>query len=153
MVALHLQIAYFHIPVLQVHQRYLRFTMGQEHFQFAVLPFGLTSAPLVFTKVMAVVAAHLQRSGVPVFPYFDDWLQKAGLPQVVLTHVQTKANLLTSLGFTIPMFQPRSWISVTMTLQLLGLMVSCILQRYFFESFRIQYDAWGIIKGEESAVR
>ena len=42
--------------------------MGHEHFQFAVLPFGLTGAPQVFTVVMAVVAEHLRRSGVPVFP-------------------------------------------------------------------------------------
>ena len=67
MVAFDLQDAYLQIPVLQAHKRCLQFTVGQEHFQFAVLPFGLTSAPLVFTKVIAVVAAHLRRSGVPAF--------------------------------------------------------------------------------------
>ena len=73
MVALDLQDAYFHIPILKRHQRYLQFTVGQEHFQFAFLPFGLTSAPWVFTKVMAVVAAYLHRLGIPVYPYLDDW--------------------------------------------------------------------------------
>ena len=63
MVALDLQDAYFHIPVLQAHQNYLWFPVGQEHFQFVVLPFGLASAPQVFTKVMAVVAAQLRRQG------------------------------------------------------------------------------------------
>ena len=43
--ALNLQDTYFHSPVLQAHRRYLRFTVGQEHFQFAVFPFGLTSGP------------------------------------------------------------------------------------------------------------
>ena len=100
MVALALQDAYFHILVLQAHRCYLQFTVGQEHFQFAVLPFGLTSAPQMFTKVMAVVIAHLRRSVVPVFPYLDDWLLKAGLPQAVVIHLQTTTNLLTSLGFT-----------------------------------------------------
>ena len=33
---------------------------------------GLTSAPQAFTNVMAVVAAHLRRSEVPVFPYLND---------------------------------------------------------------------------------
>ena len=61
MVALDLQDAYFHIPVLQSHRHYLRFKVGQEHFPFAMFPLGLTSAPRVFTKVMAVVAAHLRR--------------------------------------------------------------------------------------------
>ena len=73
MAALDLQDAYFHIPVL-------RLTVCQEHFQFAVLPSGLTCAPRVFMIVMAVAAAHLWRSGVEisVFPYLDDWLLKAG---------------------------------------------------------------------------
>ena len=53
MVVLNVQDAYFHIPVLQAHKHYLRFTVGEQHFQFDVLPFGLTSAPQVFTKVMA----------------------------------------------------------------------------------------------------
>ncbi|KAJ1085492.1 hypothetical protein NDU88_005624 [Pleurodeles waltl] len=74
MVALDFQDAYFHIPTLPAHRHYLRFVKGHEHYQFTVLPFGLTSAPRVFTKVMAVVAAHLPRLGVTVFPYHDDWL-------------------------------------------------------------------------------
>ena len=63
LLALDQQDAYFHIPVMQAHRHHLRFTVGQEHFQFTVPPFDLTSAPRVFTKVMAMVAAHLQRSG------------------------------------------------------------------------------------------
>ena len=68
LVVLDLQDAYFPIPILQTHRRYLWFMVGQEHFQFTVLRFGLTSTPRVFTKVMVVVAAHLRRSVVPVFP-------------------------------------------------------------------------------------
>ena len=45
MAVLDLQDAYFHIPVLQAHRRYLWFTVGWEHFQFVVLPSGL-SLPL-----------------------------------------------------------------------------------------------------------
>ena len=71
------------MPVLQAYRRHLQFTEGQEHFQFAVLLFGLTIAPWVFTKVMAVLAANLRRSGLPVFPYLYDWLLKVGSPQAV----------------------------------------------------------------------
>ena len=39
MVALDLQDAYFHIPILQAHRRYLQFTVDQEYFQFDVLLF------------------------------------------------------------------------------------------------------------------
>ncbi|KAJ1209891.1 hypothetical protein NDU88_005263 [Pleurodeles waltl] len=87
MVALDLQDAYFHIPILPAHRCYLRFVVGHYHFQFTVLPVGRTSAPRVFTKVMAVVAAHLCRLGVSVFPYLDDWLLKAPSPRTVVSHL------------------------------------------------------------------
>ena len=122
--ALDLQYAYFHIPVLQAHRRYLWFMMGQEHFQFAVLSFGLTSAPGVFTKVLVVVAAHLWMSGVPVFPYLDDWLLKAGSPQAVITHLQTTANLLTSLGFTINV--PKSHLTPSQSLPFIGAILDTV---------------------------
>ncbi|XP_069083494.1 olfactory receptor 5J3-like [Pleurodeles waltl] len=77
--------------------------VDHKHFQFTVLPFGLTSAPWVFTKVMVVVATHLRRLGVTVCPYLDNWLFKAPTTQVVVTHLQTMTNLLHSLGFTINM--------------------------------------------------
>ena len=78
MVALDLQDTYFPSPVLQAHSCYLWFTVDREHFQFSVLPSGLTSAPRVFTKVIAVVAAHLRKSEVLVFPYLDNIMLMAG---------------------------------------------------------------------------
>ena len=44
---------------------------------------------------------HPSEFRVLVFPYLNDWLLKVGLPQAVVTHLQTMANLLHSLGFTI----------------------------------------------------
>lgn len=65
MVALDLQDIYFHIPILPAHRCYMRFKVGHQHYQFAVLPFGITSAPWVFTKMMMVVAASAEL-GVPL---------------------------------------------------------------------------------------
>ncbi|XP_029470567.1 uncharacterized protein LOC115098237 [Rhinatrema bivittatum] len=42
--------AYLHIPILQDHQRYLRFKILGQHFQFQALSFGLATAPHTFTK-------------------------------------------------------------------------------------------------------
>lgn len=101
MVSIDLQDAYFHIPILKSHRKYLRFMVGSQHYQFAVLPVGLTTALRVFTKVMAVVAAHLRRSGIPVVPYLDDWLIKAKSPEMVQHHLQVTSQLLFDLGFSI----------------------------------------------------
>ena len=106
MVVLDLQDAYFHIPVLQAHRRYLRFTVGQEHFQFAVLLFGLTSALGCSQKLWRWLQRIFSDQGSQSSPYLDNWLLKVGLPQAVVTHLQTMTNLLTSLEFTINL--PRS---------------------------------------------
>ena len=55
-------------------RRYLRFTMGRVPYQFRVLCFGLTTAPQVFTRLMAPISAILHRYGIRILRYLDDWL-------------------------------------------------------------------------------
>ena len=38
------------------------------------MPSGLRSAPRVFTKIMAVLAAYLRKRAIQIFMYLDDWL-------------------------------------------------------------------------------
>lgn len=59
MASLDMEDAYFHIPIHPKHRKYLRFTVAGAHYQFKVLPFGLKSAPRIFTKCLAPVAATL----------------------------------------------------------------------------------------------
>lgn len=56
---LNLKDAYFHVAVRPSHRRLLPFIVSRRHFQFMVLPFGLSTAPRVFTKCKLVVAAFL----------------------------------------------------------------------------------------------
>ena len=49
MVKVDLKDAYFTIPTHTAHQPYLRFIVGQEHYQFTCLPFGLLRAPWIFS--------------------------------------------------------------------------------------------------------
>ncbi|KAJ1117822.1 hypothetical protein NDU88_006018 [Pleurodeles waltl] len=137
-----LQDTYLHIPVLPAHRCYLRFVVGNKHFQFTVLPFGLTSSPWVFTKVMVVVAAHLRRLGVPVFPYLDDWLLKADTPQKVVSHLQTMANLFHSLGFTINM--PKSHLTPSQMLPFLGAVLDTV-QLWAYPPKKLVQHIWAMI--------
>ncbi|XP_074544637.1 uncharacterized protein LOC141804210 [Halichoeres trimaculatus] len=66
--------AYFHIPIAWAHRRFLRFAYRGCHWQFRVLPFGLSLSPRVFTRCMAAALAPLQARGLKVLPYLDDWL-------------------------------------------------------------------------------
>ncbi|XP_040286209.1 dynein heavy chain 8, axonemal [Bufo bufo] len=69
-----IQDAYLHVPIALSHQRFLRFAVGSLHFQFVALPFGLASAPRVFTKVLAPLVELLRARGVALVPYLDDLL-------------------------------------------------------------------------------
>jgi hypothetical protein len=99
--------AYFHVPIVSHHQCFLRFAFRGRHFQFRVLPFGLFLSPRVFTRVVAAALAPLQKQGMKVLPYLDDWLvcapsqsQVAGDTARLLQHAARlglTVNLLKSL--------------------------------------------------------
>ncbi|XP_073409036.1 uncharacterized protein [Dendrobates tinctorius] len=72
-----IQDAYLHIPIAPAHQRFLRFAVNQNHYQFVALPFGLATAPRTFTKVMAATMDVLHSRGILVVPYLDDLLIKS----------------------------------------------------------------------------
>ena len=74
MISLDLQDAYLQVPIHPESHRYLRFTMGGVSYQFRVLCFGLTTAPQVFTRLMAPISAILHRYGIRMLRYLDDWL-------------------------------------------------------------------------------
>ena len=59
MISLDLQDAYLQVPIHPESRRYLRFTMGGVPYQFRVLCFGLTTAPQVFTRLMAPISDDL----------------------------------------------------------------------------------------------
>ena len=55
MASIDLSEAYLHIPILLSHRQYLCFCYNQQKFQYRALPFGLKSAPRVFTKVLVAL--------------------------------------------------------------------------------------------------
>ena len=101
MISLDLQDAYLQVPVHHDSCRYLRFVVAGKSYQFRVLCFGLTTAPQVFTRIMAPVSAILHRYGVRMLRYLDDWLI---LASTELTCLQSRDRLLsicTELGIQV----------------------------------------------------
>lgn len=101
MTTLDLQDAYFHIPIIPLHRKYLRFIVRDDHYQFKALLLGISSALRVFTKTMVVVMAYLGSQGLSVFSYLDNWLLVADSRNLLLAHIQTMVALLGSLGIHI----------------------------------------------------
>ena len=69
--------AYFHVPIHPSSRKYLRICMGDRVFQFRALPFGISSAPWIFTKIFKEIAVILRRKGIQHHQYLDDWLNLA----------------------------------------------------------------------------
>ena len=71
-----LKSGYHHIDISPEYQRFLGFPWTVDgvkgYFEFNVLPFGLTSASLLFTKMMKPLVTHWRASGILIALYLDD---------------------------------------------------------------------------------
>ena len=101
MVKIDLKDAYFTVPVWKNHQKFLRFVWKETMYEFACLPFGLASAPRVFTKLIKPVVALLRQLGIRLIVYLDDMLIMAQSRDIALQHASTALDLLQGLGFMI----------------------------------------------------
>ena len=117
-VRLDLQDAYFQIPIHQDSRHLLRFVLGSKVFQFRVLPFGLCSAPYLFTQVVNSVAALLRQRGINILTYLDDWLILCHSKDRLQTQVSVTLQILSQLGFVIN--RTKSDLIPTQTFQYLG---------------------------------
>lgn len=106
MATLDLKDAYFLINVDESHRKVLRFEWDSKAwpnklFEFTVLPFGLTTAPYVFTKLLKPVLQTLRSSGYLSVVYLDDFFCIGTTYKECLMNVSTTKALLTKLGFII----------------------------------------------------
>ena len=101
MVSLDLQDAYLQVPVHHNSRRYLRFVIEGRTYQFRVLCFGLTTAPQVFTRIMAPVSAILHKYGVRMLRYLDDWLILASSELACLQSRDRLLTVCTELGIQV----------------------------------------------------
>ena len=82
-------------------RKYLRFAFQNRVYQFQVLPFGLNTAPQVFTRLGHMVTGYLHRQGISVIPYLDDWLIHHPDPKVLLRHQAQLMNTLDLVVFVL----------------------------------------------------
>jgi hypothetical protein len=99
--SLDLKDAYLHIPIHPSHYKWLRFMVEGQAFQFICLPFGLSTAPRVFTLIAKAVAAYLKRKGINICIYLDDWLIYGSSKTEVLSATQTVVQEVRRLGFLV----------------------------------------------------
>lgn len=134
MATLDLQDAYFHITILQRHRQFLRFTVGNQHYQYMVLPFGLLSAPRVFTKMIASMGAYLRLQGVTLFQYIDNWLLVASSPSLLHLHLSITVNLLEFRSIAVN--HKKSYLHPVQRLQYIGPVLESVSVKAFLPDDR-----------------
>ena len=63
--------AYLHVPIHTQSQKYLRFHFKGVTYQFISLPFGLATAPLIFTSIVKEVKLMALQSGIRLHQDLD----------------------------------------------------------------------------------
>lgn len=101
MATLDLKDAYFLVPIHRNYRKYLRFKICQGLYQFKCLPFGLSVAPYVFTKIMKPVLQRFREQGIMVVGYLDDLCVISNSELNCKVAVEIIHNTLMSLGFII----------------------------------------------------
>ena len=98
---LDLKDAYYTVPVHQEHRRYLCFRYQGTLYEFCCLPFGLSSAPRAFTKLLKPVATLLRSVGIRIVIYLDDILLLHQDQEELGKIFDKVLELLQNLGLTI----------------------------------------------------
>ena len=101
MASIDLKEAYLQVPVHPDSRRFLRFVAQGNVYQFSALCFGLSTAPQVFTQVMAPVSAILHSWGIRMRRYLDDWLVQSSSRDSLLHDLQVVLDLCRELGIVV----------------------------------------------------
>ncbi len=89
---------YFHIPIAPWFRKYLRFVINGKVFQFRALPFGLSTAPMIFTRMLSPLSVYLHSRGIQIHRYIDDLLIRSQSRGQCLKWTQELLDLLYRLG-------------------------------------------------------
>jgi len=119
---LDLKDAYYTVPMHKNFRKYLRFTFNGDIYEFTCLPFGLCTAPCVFTKLMKPVTRYLREKGIRLIIYLDDFLIIGSTYNECKRHFEFTKSLLESLGFIVN--KKKSVLEPTNSLKFLGFMLN-----------------------------
>ena len=101
MASLDLKDAYLHVPIRNNLHKFLALTCWGKLFFFRALPFGLATAPWLFSTLVEAVLVKLRAKGINILGYIDDLVLWNTSKDELHVQVQESIALLVSLGLTI----------------------------------------------------
>ena len=133
--------AYLHIPVSKAAGRFTCTIWKGAVWRWRALPFGLSEAPRIFTKVMRTPISFLRNQGIRVVAYLDDLLIMAESEEQSVAHTGRVSELLTSLGFTLNL--RKSELNPSKVITFLGTVINSVSM-----SFSLHDSKWKLLKAD-----
>ena len=94
-----LKSGYHHVDIAKEHWKYLGFAWGNQFYVFTVLPFGLSSACYIFTKLVRPLVKYWRAKGLRILVYLDDGLCAVGGESNALEASLLVCSTLEQAGF------------------------------------------------------
>lgn len=136
MTKMDLKDAYFHIKIDPKFKKFLCFSWRGLIYSFCVLPFGLASAPRIFSKVLRPIYATFRQNGIRCCYYIDDSLLMNQDKTKCLEQSDIVSNEMTALGFTIN--EKKSVFVPTQRLEFFGVIIDTVLFMVFLPDDKIK---------------
>jgi hypothetical protein len=124
---LDLSSAYFHLGMAPPTRAFLGFTWGGRWLQWQALPFGLSTAPRVFSKLMRQAVKYARAHGVCLVIYIDDLLIMGATREKCRLHAIATAAWLQHLGLTVNW--KKSILTPCQEIEFLGLVLNSVTQQ------------------------
>ena len=93
-----LKSGYFHVEIDKSFHKFLGFEWENQFYMYRVLPFGLKTAPYVFTKVLRPLVTKLRQNNINFVLYLDDGIAVGPSYQVALRDSVYIQDTLKELG-------------------------------------------------------
>lgn len=120
----------FHlVNIHESDRKFLRFEFLGQIYEFVCVPFGLCTAPYMFTKLLKPVISYLRLLGLVLVIYLDDFLILSKLYNTCLNERDLIIYILENLGFIIN--REKSQLIPTQRTKYLGLIIDS--QKMCFE--------------------
>jgi ribonuclease HI len=121
--------AYLHVPIHKHSRKYLRVYRKGIVYQFRALPFGLCTAPLIFTKIVAEVKEMVQSQGINMCSFLDDWLHLVRTYSLGKVQARYMVELCKHLGWIVN--QEKSELTPVQEFKFIGVWWNLRLARVF----------------------
>ena len=145
---------YFAIPIHKEYRQYLRFLWQDQAYKFTCLPFGLSTALRVFTKLLRPIVGFLRSHGIRCVIYLDDILIMHQDKATAVEHTATAVSLLKALGFLIN--YPKSQLEPSQIIDFLGFVVDSLKRELRLPQAKltqIRQEVNSLLKREHASAR